>query len=99
MLALIQAIFAKLWHSLKRAKQLLFKLASHKVEQLAKKYQDHYHFIFVHADGKQLQEAVDILAKADIHPVYGDIFPLAQTKEAMDKLAQGHNKGKVLLKV
>ncbi|WP_279592847.1 hypothetical protein [Lactobacillus helveticus] len=41
---------------------------------MAKKYQVHYHFIFVHADGKQLQEAVDILTKANVHPVYGDIF-------------------------
>lgn len=61
-----------------KVKQLLFKLASRKIECMAKKYQVHYHFIFVHADGKQLQEAVDILTKANVHPVYGDIF-LTQT--------------------
>lgn len=41
----------------------------------------------------------DILTKANVHPVYGDIFSLTQTKEAMDKVAKGHNKGKILLKI
>lgn len=82
-----------------KARQLLFKLASRKIECMAKKYQVHYHFIFVHADGKQLQEGVDILTKANVHPVYGDIFSLTQTKEAMDKVAKGRNKEKILLKI
>ncbi len=96
--AMPTADFAKRMH-MSKAKQLLFKLASRKIVQMANKYQVHYHFIFVHADGKQLQEAADILARAEVHPIYGDIFTLDQTKAAMDKVAHGHNKGKVLLKI
>lgn len=96
--AMPNAEFARREH-MGKAKELLFKLASAQVERMAKKYHVHYHFMNVDANGQQLHEAAEILAHAHVHPLHGDVFSLNQTKEAMDRVARGHNRGKILLKL
>lgn len=81
------------------AKQMLFGLAGAKMDRLAKKYGVTYHFIFVHADGKQLKEASEILAQKQIRPALGKQFTLMQTQAAMEQVAKGRNAGKIILDI
>lgn len=82
-----------------KAKQMLFGMAGAKMDRLAKKYGVSYHFIFVHADGKQLKEASKILAQKEIRPALGKHFTLDQTQAAMEQVAQGGNAGKIILDI
>ena len=82
-----------------KAKQMLFGMAGAKMDRLAKKYGVTYHFIFVHADGKQLKEASEILAQKEIRPALGKHFTLDQTQAAMEQVAKGGNAGKIILDI
>ena len=82
-----------------KAKQMLFGMAGAKMDRLAKKYGVSYHFIFVHADGKQLKEASEILAQKEIRPALGKHFTLDQTQTAMEQVAKGGNAGKIILDI
>ena len=82
-----------------KAKQMLFGMAGAKMDRLAKKYGVSYHFIFVHADGKQLKEASEILAQKEIRPALGKHFTLDQTQAAMEQVAKGGNAGKIILDI
>lgn len=79
-------------------KQILFGLAAAKIERQAKKKQQHYDFIFVEANGSQLAQASEILAKSQVRPALGKRYSLDQVKEAMEDVAHGHSRGKVLIK-
>lgn len=80
-------------------KEILFGLAAHKIEQMAKKRNQHYHFIFVQANGKQLEKAANILEKNQIRPEVGTIYTLDQVNEALEDVAQRKSNGKVLIKL
>ena len=80
-----------------RGKQILFGLAAAKIERQAKKKQ-HYDFVFVTANGPQLAQASEILAKSQVRPALGKRYSLEQVKEAMADVAHGHSRGKVLIK-
>ncbi|MCR1894255.1 NADP-dependent oxidoreductase [Lactobacillus rodentium] len=82
-----------------KAKQMLFSMAGSKMDRLAKKYGVTYHFIFVHADGKQLKEASEILAQKEIRPALGKHFTLDQTEAAMKQVAKVGNTGKIILDI
>ncbi len=79
-------------------KQILFGLAAGKIERQAKKKQQHYDFVFVTANGPQLAQASEILAKSQVRPALGKRYSLEQVKEAMADVAHGHSRGKVLIK-
>lgn len=79
-------------------KQILFGLAAAKIERQAKKKQQHYDFVFVTANGPQLAQASEILAKSQVRPALGKRYSLEQVKEAMADVAHGHSRGKVLIK-
>lgn len=79
-------------------KQILFGLAAAKIERQAKKKQQHYDFIFVEVNGSQLAQASEILAKSQVRPALGKRYSLDQVKEAMEDVAHGHSRGKVLIK-
>ncbi|QNQ81644.1 NADP-dependent oxidoreductase [Lactobacillus sp. PV037] len=82
-----------------KIKTFLLGAAGAKMDRLAKKYGVSYRFILVRANGKQLQEAAEILAQKQIRPALGDHYPLDQAQQAMQRVAQGHNKGKVILDI
>lgn len=79
-------------------KQILFGLAAGKIERQAKKKQQHYDFVFVTANGPQLAQASETLAKSQVRPALGKRYSLEQVKEAMGDVAHGHSRGKVLIK-
>ncbi len=78
-------------------KKILFGLAGSRLDKMAAKHQQKYFFIFVHADGKQLQQAADIFEKQSLHPVVEQVYPFSELNTALQKVAQGHAKGKTVI--
>lgn len=77
----------------------VFRLMSRKIMRLAKKRDVTYSFLFARPDGAQLAEIGNLLEQGHIRPVIDRVFPFEQAKEALAYLAQGHAKGKVVIKM
>ena len=77
----------------------VFSLMSRKIMRLAKKRDVAYSFLFVRPDGSQLNEIGELLQTERIRPVIDKVFPFDQAKEALDYLAQGRSKGKVVVQI
>ena len=77
----------------------VFGLMSRKIMQLAKKREASYSFLFARPDGEQLTQIAELLKSERIKPVIDKVFPFEQAKEALEYLAQGRTKGKVVVKV
>ncbi len=88
-----------------RAKKLnflltfVFSLMSRKIMRLSKQRDVSYSFLFVHPDGAQLNTISKLIEAEHIRPVVDRVFSFEQAKEALAYLAQGHAKGKVLIKM
>ncbi|GKV99189.1 hypothetical protein PEC301653_22350 [Pectobacterium carotovorum subsp. carotovorum] len=79
--------------------KFVFGLMSRKIIRLAGKRDITYSFLFVYSDGRQLSEIGDLLESEHIHPVIDKVFPFDQAKEALEYLAQGRAKGKVVVQL
>ncbi len=79
--------------------QFIFWLMSRKIIRLAKKRNVAYSFLFVRPDGGQLAEIGALLQSGSIRPVIDKVFPFEQAKQALEYLAQGRSRGKVVVKV
>jgi NADPH:quinone reductase-like Zn-dependent oxidoreductase len=77
----------------------VFAMMSRKIKRLAKKREVTYSFLFERPDGNQLAEIGELLKAERIRPVIDKVFPFEQAKEALEYLAQGRSKGKVVVKV
>ena len=77
----------------------LFALMSRKIMRMARRKNVSYSFFFVRPDGAQLAEIGELLESERIRPIIDKIFPFEQAKEALDYLAQGRAKGKVVVSV
>ena len=88
-----------------RAKRLnfvlrfVFGLMSRKIMRLARQRDVSYQSHFVRPDGAQLNESGNLLTAERIQPVIDKVFPFEQAKEALDYLAQGRSRGKVVVKM
>ena len=79
--------------------RLVFMLMSRKIMRLAKKRHVAYSFLFAPPDGDQLAQIGKLLETQRIRPVIDKVFPFAQAKEALEYLAQGHARGKVVVQM
>lgn len=79
--------------------RLVFGLMSRKIMRLAKTRDVTYSFLFVRPDGTQLSEIGELLQSAQLRPVIDKVFPFDQAKEALEYLAQGRAKGKVVVRM
>jgi NADPH:quinone reductase-like Zn-dependent oxidoreductase len=79
--------------------RLVFGLMSRKIKCLAKKRDVTYSFLFAYPDGAQLAEIGKLLETERIRPVIDKVFPFEQAKEALEYLAQGRSRGKVVIKM
>lgn len=79
--------------------KFVFGLMSRKVMGLAARREVAYSFLFVRPDGGQLAEIGKLLTSERIRPVIDKVFPFDQAKEALDYLAQGRAKGKVVVQI
>lgn len=74
-------------------------LMSRKIIRLTKKKGLTYSFLFVRPDGAQLTQISKLIEAEHIIPVIDKVFSFAVTKDALDYLAGGHAKGKVVVKI
>lgn len=77
----------------------VFWLMSRKIMRLARKQEVTYSFFFARPDGDQLAEIGELLKAERIRPVIDKVFPFEQAKEALEYLAQGRARGKVVIKL
>jgi NADPH:quinone reductase-like Zn-dependent oxidoreductase len=77
----------------------VFALMSRKIMRLARKRDVDYSFLFARPDGDQLAQIGKLLETQRIRPVIDKVFPFEQAKEALEYLAQGRSKGKVVVKM
>jgi NADPH:quinone reductase-like Zn-dependent oxidoreductase len=79
--------------------KFVFGLMSRKIRKLASKKGVDYAFLFVRPDGQQLAAIGELLKAERVRPVIDKVFPFEQAKEALDYLALGRAKGKVVVKI
>ncbi|MNW62004.1 hypothetical protein D3C74_401030 [compost metagenome] len=79
-------------------KQKLFTIAGAKYDHKAKKKKIQYHFIFVRSDGEQLKRITKIIEENGIVPAVDPTeFHIDDINEALNLVATGHPKGKVII--
>jgi len=78
-------------------KQCILGLAGRKFDKMAQKFGVTYDFIFVEANGRQLQEVADMFEQLQIKPSIDTIYSFEQLNEALDKVAHGRSKGKTVI--
>lgn len=80
-------------------KQTLFGLAGAKYDKKAKKKGVQYRFIFVRSDGEQLEKITKIIEDNKIEPAVDPTeFRIEDIDKALNLVAQGHPKGKVVIR-
>lgn len=83
--------------NLPKWKQVLLSKVGGKVDKTAESYDVHYHFIFVESNGQQLQEVAEILSELQIKPSIDTVYSFEEVNKALDKVANGHSRGKTVL--
>jgi len=80
-------------------KQFIFGLVGSKFDKKAKKKGVQYRFIFVRADGRQLEKITKIIEENNIVPAIDPTnFTIEDINDALDLVVKGKTKGKVVIK-
>jgi NADPH:quinone reductase-like Zn-dependent oxidoreductase len=79
--------------------QQVMRLLSFGIRRKAKRHGIGYSFLFMRANGEQLSKITSLIESGVVRPVVDRIFPFLATNEAMDHLATGRAKGKVVITV
>ena len=79
--------------------RMVFMLMSRKIMRMATQRDIDYAFLFVRPDGDQLAQIGQLLEAQRIRPVIDKVFSFEQAKEALEYLAQGRSKGKVVVQI
>ncbi|MDQ7856400.1 NADP-dependent oxidoreductase [Klebsiella michiganensis] len=79
--------------------KFIFGLMSRKIIRLAGKRNITYSFLFVRPDGGQLSEIGNLLESEHLHPVIDKVFPFEEAREALEYLARGRTRGKVVVQL
>lgn len=79
--------------------RFVFGLMSRKIKRLANMRQLSYSFHFVRPDGAQLAGIGELIESGRIHPLIDKVFPFDEAREALDYLAQGRARGKVVVQL
>ena len=58
-----------------------------------------YTFLFMRAEGEQLNKITALIEAGTIKPIVDKVFPFEQTNEALAYVESGRAKGKVVIKV
>lgn len=67
------------------------------MDKQAQKYQVFYDFLFVEANGQQLQEVAELLNERQLAPYIDTVFPFEESNQALEKVDKGHAKGKTMV--
>ena len=79
--------------------QQVMRLLSSGIRRKAKRLGVSYSFVLMRANGKQLGKITPLIESGVIRPVVDRVFPFLATNEAMDYMATGRAKGKIVIKV
>jgi NADPH:quinone reductase-like Zn-dependent oxidoreductase len=79
--------------------KLVTKLISASAKKKAKKLNTKFQFLFMRAEGSQLEQITQLIESGVIKPVIDKVFPFEQTNDAMAYVESGRTKGKVVIKV
>ncbi|MCX2485041.1 NADP-dependent oxidoreductase [Pedobacter sp. MR2016-24] len=79
--------------------KIILSLISWGIRSKSKKLEVDYSFLFMQANGEQLQEISKLIEQQAIRPVIDRVFPFEQTNEALKYVESGHAKGKVVVKM
>ncbi|MCI8211459.1 NADPH:quinone oxidoreductase [Pseudomonas sp. S25] len=77
----------------------IFGLMSRRIMRLTRNRGVTYSFLFVRPDGDQLGEIAKLLEAEQIRPVIDKVFAFEQAKDALEYLAKGRARGKVVVKI
>lgn len=77
----------------------VLRLLSFGIRTKAKRRGIHYSFLFMRANGVQLNEITFLIEAGIIRPVMDRVFPFEATNEALAHLEVGRSRGKVVVKV
>lgn len=77
----------------------LLGLLSFRIRRKARKRGVEYSFVFMRADGAQLAEIARLVDAGAIRPVIDRVFGFDQTPAAMERVASGHARGKVVIRI
>lgn len=79
--------------------QQVMRLLSVGIRRKARKLDVRYAFVFMRADGAQLQQITALIEAGIIKPVVDRTFAFAATAEALEYVEQGRAKGKVVVRI
>jgi len=69
------------------------------VRRKAKRKEIDYQFLFMKSSGKQLEKITKLIEAGIIKTVIDKVYPFSQTNEALNHVASGRAKGKVIVKM
>lgn len=79
--------------------KVIISLLSSGIRKMAKKLGVGYSFLFMRAEGSQLQQISGLIESGTIKPVLDKVFPFEQLNEALAYIESGRSKGKVVVKM
>lgn len=79
--------------------KIILSLISSGIRKKAKNKNVDYSFLFMKADGEQLNEITKLIEAGIIKPVLDKVFPFDKTNEALSYVESGRAKGKVVIKI
>jgi NADPH:quinone reductase-like Zn-dependent oxidoreductase len=77
----------------------VMRLLSSGIRRKARKRDIHYAFLFMQANGAQLENITALVEAGIIKPVVDRVFPFESTAEALSYVEQGRAKGKVIIQL
>ena len=80
-------------------KQWIFGFAGRSFDNMAKKRNQEYHFIFVQSSGEQLSEIAKVLEENQIRPSIDSIYSFEDIAKALVKVDKGSSRGKTILEI
>ena len=80
-------------------KQWVFGFAGRSFDNMAKKRNQEYHFIFVQSNGEQLSEIAKVLEENQIRPSIDCIYSFEDIAKALVKVDKGSSRGKTIVEI
>jgi oxidoreductase, zinc-binding len=80
-------------------KQWIFGFAGRSFDNMAKKRNQEYHFIFVQSSGEQLSEIAKVLEENQIRPSIDGIYSFEDIAKALVKVDKGSSRGKTIVEI
>ena len=80
-------------------KQWIFGFAGRSFDNMAKKRNQEYHFIFVQSSSEQLSEIAKVLEENQIRPSIDSIYSFEDIAKALVKVDKGSSRGKTIVEI